>query len=95
MMVEILSTPGEGEDEIKAKRHAAAALRGIEDAEEALCLWRDHEEEAIDLLDEEPHDESSDIDDELAELRAAASDKLLETPLEDVLAAVEPEIGDE
>lgn len=54
-MEEILGTPGY--DEIEAKRHAAAALDGIEDAEQALRLWRDHEEETIELLGEEPRDE--------------------------------------
>lgn len=53
-MREILDTPGDSDDEISAKRHAAAALDGIEGAEEALRLWRDHEEEAIELLGEEP-----------------------------------------
>lgn len=94
-MIEILSTPAHEDEEIEAKRYAAAALDGIDDAEEALRLWRDHDEEPIGLLGEEPHDEGSDIDDALQELRESASDKLLETPLEDVLAAVEPEIGDE
>ncbi|WP_254838068.1 hypothetical protein [Natronomonas marina] len=57
-MEEILSTPGESDDEIEAKRHAAAALAGVEDAEEALRLWRDHEEEAVELLGEEPRDDA-------------------------------------
>lgn len=57
-MREILDTPGEDDDEIEAKRHAAAALDGIEDAEEALKMWRDCEEDAIELLGEEPRDDA-------------------------------------
>lgn len=54
-MREILATPADYDDEIDAKRHAANALSGIEDAEEALRLWRDtEEEEGIELLGEEP-----------------------------------------
>lgn len=57
MMVEILGVPSESDDHIKAKRHAAAALDGIEEAEEALRLIRDFEEEPVELLDEEPFDD--------------------------------------
>lgn len=56
-MEEILSTPGATDEDIEAKRHAAAALRGIEDAEDALRAWRDREEEAIEILGEEPCDD--------------------------------------
>ncbi|RKS82167.1 hypothetical protein BDK61_1466 [Haloarcula quadrata] len=55
-MEEILGAAGEGDDEIEAARHAAVALDGIEDAEEALRLWRDREEDAIEMLGEEPRD---------------------------------------
>jgi len=57
-MREILAAAGEDDEEIEAARHAAAALDGIEDAEEALRLWRDCEEDAIELLDEEPYDDT-------------------------------------
>jgi predicted aminopeptidase len=50
---EILATPAE-DDAIEAKKHAAAALEGIEWAEEALRMWRDYEEVPIELLGEEP-----------------------------------------
>ncbi|WP_303299579.1 hypothetical protein [Haloferax volcanii] len=56
-MREILDTPGMDDNGIEAKRHAAAALDGIEDAEEALRLWRDCEEDAIEMLGEEPRDD--------------------------------------
>lgn len=56
-MREILGAAGEDDEEIEAARHAAAALDAIEDAEEALRLWRDHEEEAVELLGEEPRDD--------------------------------------
>ncbi|ELZ96446.1 hypothetical protein C440_04843 [Haloferax mucosum ATCC BAA-1512] len=59
VMVEILSAPGEGDDDAtEAKRHAAVALDGIEAAEEALRLWRDIDEEAVELLGEEPFEVS-------------------------------------
>ncbi|QGA81996.1 hypothetical protein [Halomicrobium sp. LC1Hm] len=57
-MEEILAAAGEDDEEIEAARHAAVALDGIEDAEEALRLWRDCEEDAIELLDEEPYDDT-------------------------------------
>ncbi|MDS0277360.1 hypothetical protein NDI85_06110 [Halomicroarcula sp. S1AR25-4] len=56
-MREILGTPGEEDADIEAKRHAAAALDGIVHAEDALRLWRDREEEAIEMLGEEPRDD--------------------------------------
>ena len=56
-MREILDAPGEDDEDIEAKRHAAAALDAIEDAEEALRAWRDHEEEPVELLGEEPFDD--------------------------------------
>lgn len=55
-MREIVGAPGVDDEDIEASRHAAAALDGIEAAEEALRLWRDHEEEPIDLLGEESRD---------------------------------------
>jgi len=51
MMEEILGAPAY--DEIEAKRYASAALDGIEDAEVAIRLWRDSDEEAVEILGEE------------------------------------------
>ena len=70
VMVEILGTSTQDDNHIEAKRHAAAALEGVEDAEEALRMWRDCEEEAVELLGEEPReddDEMGDDDDTLRE----------------------------
>lgn len=52
VMEEILCAPGEDDEDIEASRHAAAALDAIEHAETALRLWRDREEESIELLGE-------------------------------------------
>jgi hypothetical protein len=68
---EILETPASEDDELKAKKHAASALEGIEHAENALRLWRDHEEEAIDLLDEEPLDAADADEDAREEVKQA------------------------
>ena len=97
MMVEILGTPGY--DEIEAKRHAAAALDGIDDAEEALRMWRDREEEAVEELGEEPLNESDEkqIDGGVVEIdgekwRLGAALQALsdgELAVDDVLDAVE------
>ncbi|WP_424008287.1 hypothetical protein [Haloferax denitrificans] len=52
MMAEILSVPSGDDQHIEAKRHAVAALEGIDRAEKALRLWRDCEEGSVDLLDD-------------------------------------------
>lgn len=97
IMEEILGAPGY--DEIEAKRHAAAALDGIDDAEEALRMWRDREEEAVEELGEEPLDESDEkhIDGGVVEIdgekwRLGAALQALsdgELAVDDVLDAVE------
>lgn len=73
MMEEILGAPAY--DEIQAKTEAAAAIEGLEHAEKALRLWRDHEEEAIELLDEEPLDADDDeeVQEALEHVEAAAN----------------------
>ena len=86
-MEEILGTPSYEDQHIDAKRHAAHALDGLDNAEEALRLWRDAEEEAVESLDQ-------DVADALEELRDAASDELREASIGELLAAAGRTRGD-
>ena len=62
-MEEILGAPVEDDEDIEASRHAAVALNALEHAEKALRLWRDREEEAIELLGEESREpDAADLD---------------------------------
>lgn len=92
ILVEILATPSYDEEHIDAKRHAASAIDGLDDAEEALRLWRDEGEEPISSLDEE---EERDVEDALKEIRAAASDELREATMGELLEAAGRSRGDD
>jgi hypothetical protein len=71
-MREIVGAPGEDDEDIEASRHAAAALDALEHAETALRLWRDHEEEPIELLGEEPRDpDATDLDEVVVDRETA------------------------